>query len=76
MRRVLHLRTGKMPTEEIIKDWYYRLRKVGSQLSTTRMALRLGIWLSAVKFFITQIQCFISRRKNKNKETKAYARPK
>ena len=30
MRKVLHLRTGKMPTDEIVKDWYMRLRKMGS----------------------------------------------
>ena len=76
MSKLLHLRSGKIPTDEIVKDWYMRLRKMGSQLSTTRMALRLGIWLNGVKFLITQLKCFIRRRTSKNKEGNPYARPK
>ena len=53
MRKVLHMRTGKMPSEVIVKDWYTRLRKMGSALSTSRMALRLFIWTGAIKFFIS-----------------------
>ena len=53
MRTLLKLKTGKVPSADVMKDWYNRLRLMGSALSTTRMALRLGIWLSSIKFLIT-----------------------
>ena len=62
MRKLLRLQTGKMPTAEVEKVWHLKMRKFGSALSTSRMALRLGIWLRAIKFFITQFQCLLRRR--------------
>ena len=74
MRKVLHVMRGKQPTDATVKNWYNRLRGIGSQLSTTRQALRLGIWLNSVKFFVAQFKCFLERRRCKDKEKKpAYA---
>ena len=40
----------------MVKDWYTRIKKMGSALSTARMALRLANWIGAVKFFLEQLQ--------------------
>jgi len=41
MRHVLWWRQGKTPSPDVVKDWYTRMRKMGSALSTARMTLRL-----------------------------------
>ena len=55
MRHFLKLRDRKCPSPEVVKDWYTRLRKMGSGISTTRMALRLVQWLSGIKFLVAQV---------------------
>lgn len=66
MRHVIRWRTGKPPSADVLKDWYTRMRKMGSGLSTARMSLRIASWLGAIKFFIAQFKNFLAREKLSN----------
>ena len=63
MRFVLKAKRGTHPSEDELKDWYTRMRKMGSGLSTARMTLRLGGWIGAIKFFVEQFRKYISNEK-------------
>ena len=56
IRHVIRLRGGGIASQEVLKDWHTRLRKMGSAISTSRMVLRLGIWIGAIKFWIIQVK--------------------
>ena len=54
IRHVIRLKGGGIASQEVLKDWHTRLRKLGSAISTSRMVLRLGMWISTLKFLVTQ----------------------
>ena len=62
MRFVLRILKGRSTSAEI-KDWFNRTKQLGSALSTTRMALRICLWLVAVKYFAIQIQKYMDKEK-------------
>lgn len=55
IRYVIRSRIGRYPSPATTKAYYTQIKVLASALSTTRMALRLGGWLKAIKFFLAEI---------------------
>ena len=60
--------TGKVPAESVLKDWYYRLLKLGSALSIARMALRVGSQVKSIKFLTEQVKKYVAGESTSKKK--------
>jgi hypothetical protein len=57
-RHVIRVFKKRKATAIEIEEQFMRFKKIGSSLSTVRMAMRLGMLLSSVEFFLGQFMKF------------------
>ena len=57
------IRGGKAPGVKEVEDWFFRTKKMGSALSTTRMSLRFLGWITSVKWVAEQIKNYLNNSK-------------